>query len=158
MTHKCPECGTAWSDGKTCQDHFHQMLFWEAENPGYGEVHHLMVLCYHLQHPSLYSPRGLSAARRLLVEFLEQGETPDEVRKRNCASVDSGKRKWKIKGTAASHGSYDLSVQWTMMAADVTAGARRTIVTTCGDGHSQFIRCSNQLEITRLPAIPFAIR
>jgi hypothetical protein len=98
------------------------MLFWEAENPGYGEVHHLMVLCYHLQHPSLYSPRGLSAARRLLVEFLEQGETPDEVRKRNRASVDSGKRKWKIKGTAASHGSYDLSVQWTMTAADVTAG------------------------------------
>ena len=81
-----------------------------------------MVLCYHLQHPSLYSPEGLNQARRLLVEFLEQGATPDEVRKRNRASVDSGKRKWKIKGTAISHGSYDHPIQWTMTAADVVAG------------------------------------
>jgi len=81
-----------------------------------------MVLCYHLQHPSLYSPEGLSAAQHLLVEFLEHGTTPDEVRKRNRASVDSSKRKWKIKGTATSHGAYDHPIQWTMTAADVAAG------------------------------------
>jgi hypothetical protein len=123
---KCPECGTAWSEGKTCQDHLHQTLFWEAENPSYGEVHHLMVLCYHLQHPSLYSPEGLNEAKRLLVEFLEHGVTPDEARKRNRAQVDSSKRKWKIKGTATSHNSYDRPMQWTMTAADVIAdGANR---------------------------------
>lgn len=122
MPEKCLECGTAWSDGKTCQDHFHQMLFWEAENPGYGEVHHLMVLCYHLQHSSLYSPQGLNEGQRLLVEFLEKGVTPDEVRKRNRARVDSSKRKWKIKRTATSHGSYEHPIQWTMTAADIVAG------------------------------------
>ena len=71
---RCPECGASWTNGQTCDDYFHQMLFWEVENPGDGaEVHHLMVLCYHLQHPSLYSPAGLSEARRLLAEFVERG-------------------------------------------------------------------------------------
>ena len=94
----CPECGAVWHDEKTCQDHFHQMLFWEAEHPSYGEVHHLMVLCYHLQHPSLYSPEGLGAAKHLLAEFLERGATTDDVRKRQRAELDSSKRTWKIKG------------------------------------------------------------
>ena len=50
---RCPECGAVLHDGETCEAYFHQMLFWEAENPANGEVHHLAVLCYHLQHPHL---------------------------------------------------------------------------------------------------------
>ena len=123
MASTCPECGAPWKDGQTCQDYFHQMLFWEAENPAYGaEVHHLLVLCYHLQHPSLYSPDGLNEARRLLQEFVERGTSPAEVRRRNRVHVDSGRRDWKITGTPTAHGSYDLPVQWTLTAADVIAG------------------------------------
>jgi hypothetical protein len=98
------------------------MLFWEAENPDYGVAHHLTVLCYHLQHPSLYSPEGLNEAKRLLVEFLERGASPSEIRKRNRDRVDSNKCTWKIKGIATSRGSYDRPIQWTMTAADVAAG------------------------------------
>jgi hypothetical protein len=117
---RCAECGAGWIDGQTCEDHFHQMLYWEAENPAYGaEVHHLMVLCYYLQHPSLYSPEGLSEARRLLVDFVERGLSPAEARQRNRARVDSSRRNWKIKGTAASHGSYARAIDWKMTAADV---------------------------------------
>jgi hypothetical protein len=65
------------------------MLFWEAENPNYGVVHHLMVLCYHLQHPSLYSPEGLRQAITLLSDFLERGLTPEQVRKRSRNTVNS---------------------------------------------------------------------
>jgi hypothetical protein len=118
----CPECGAAWKDGETCETYFHQMLFWEVEYPAYGEVHHLTVLCYYLQHPSLYSPEGLNEARRLLVEFVEHGASPVEVRKRNRAQVDSRQRDWKITATATSHGSYDQVVAWQMTAADVVAG------------------------------------
>lgn len=118
----CPECRAVWQDGKTCQDDFYQMLIWEHENPGYGEVHHLMVLCYHLQHPSLYSPQGLSGAIRLLDDFLEGGFTTEQVRKRDRATLNSHERTWKIKGTAASHGVYDLPMHWTMTAANVIAG------------------------------------
>ena len=123
---RCPECGAIWAGEKSCETYFHQMLYWEAEYPALGEVHHLMVLCYHLQHPSLYSPEGLTEARRLLVEFVENGASPSEVNERNRAHVDSGKRDWKITATATSHGSYDPPIHWTMTAADVVAnGADR---------------------------------
>ncbi|HEX6386454.1 MAG TPA: DUF5946 family protein [Anaerolineae bacterium] len=121
MVQSCPECGATWR-GNTCQDDFHQMLFWEAENPALSEVHHLMVLCYHLQHPSLYSPEGLAEARQLLIEFVEHGRSPAEIRRRNRARLDSSQRNWKIKGTPAAQGSYDAPIQWTMTAADVIAG------------------------------------
>lgn len=98
------------------------MLFWEAADPGLGEVHHLMVLCYHLQHPSLYSLDGLVFARHLLFDFIEQGLTPAEVRQRNRDKLDSGKRNWKVKGTSDSQGSYDRPIEWQMTAADVIAG------------------------------------
>lgn len=115
----CPECGARWYDGKTCQDSFYQMLFWENEYPRYEEVHHLMVLCYHLQHPSLYSPEGLRAAIDLLDDFLGRGLTPQEVRKQRHASVDSHTRTWKIKGSPTSHGVYSSPIQWTIKAPQV---------------------------------------
>lgn len=118
----CPECGANWQIGETCETYFHQMLFWEAEYPAYGEVHHLMVLCYHLQHPALFSPNGLKEARRLLAEFVERGASPVEVRRRNRARVDSRRRSWKIAASATSHGSYDPPIHWTLTSADVIAG------------------------------------
>ena len=118
----CPECGAVREAGVTCQDHFHQMLFWEAEDPQRGEVHHIMVLCYHLQHPSLYSPEGLETGKRLLADFLIGNVTPEEARRRNRAQFDSWERTWKIKGTPERHGAYEPPVHWTMTAASVAAG------------------------------------
>ena len=117
----CPECGAPQTE-KSCQDDFHQMLYWESEDPGLWEVHHLMVLCYHLQHPSLYSPAGLTWAKETLAEFVEHDVTTEEIRRRSRPNLDSGNRKWKIKGTPEAHGSYANPVEWTMTAADVTAG------------------------------------
>ena len=77
----CSECGTLWENGETCEDHFHQMLYWEADNPSYGQVHHLAVLSYYLQHPSLYSPEGLDAAKRLLADLLVDQVTPQDARR-----------------------------------------------------------------------------
>lgn len=120
---RCLECGTLWTDGVTCQDHFYQMGYWELENPtALYEVHHLMVLSYHLQHPSLYSPTGLSNAKELLVDFLTTGITPSAMRQKIRGDVDSGVRKFKIKSTAESFGTYEYPVQWTMTAASVTTG------------------------------------
>lgn len=125
-TQVCPECGATWQSGQTCQDYFYQMLAWEHENPANWAVHHLTVLCYHLQHPSLYSPEGLNGAISLLADFLERGLTPGQVRKRDSTTVNSHERTWKIKGTPESHGIYNPPVQWTMTAANVITNGIET--------------------------------
>jgi Family of unknown function (DUF5946) len=119
----CLECGAPWKDGITCQENFHQMLAWESDNPEMNyDVHHLMVLSYYLQHPSLYSPEGLSGAVQLLVDFLESGLTPQEVRRRKRNLLDSSRRNWKIGSTEALRGAYKNPVRWDMIATDVIAG------------------------------------
>jgi hypothetical protein len=149
LTH-CPECGSDWSNGITCRDHFEQMLAWEFEYPEVNTVHHLTVACYHIQHPSLYSPEGLRGAIQLLGEFLDGGLTPQEVRRRDRQKLDSSVRKYKITGTPASHGVYHPSVQWTMTAANVIAGgpafydqnvkrwARSVLVALKASGQAEF--------------------
>lgn len=117
----CPDCGARHSDGASCQDDFHQMLFWEAEEPARGVVHHLMVLCYHLQHPHLYSPDGLRASLGLLVRFVAEGATTEQVRAESRERVDSGKRDWKVTARAGHQGEYRSTPAWPMTAADVAA-------------------------------------
>lgn len=120
--HPCPECGAALAGTTTCQDHFHQMLYWETEVPARGEVHHLTVLCYHLQHPSLYSPDGSRHALGLLEDFVAQGKAPAEMRQRQRQQVASDQRAWKITARPGAHGAYDRPIAWTMTAAGVVAG------------------------------------
>lgn len=122
MNQHCPTCGAALPDGTTCENHFHQMLFWESENPALGIVHHLMVLCYHLQHPHLYSVEGLAEGKRLLIAFVQDDISTEEIRRRNRGKLDSGSRSWKVTARPDSWGAYSHPVQWTMTAADVVAG------------------------------------
>lgn len=100
------------------------MLYWETEDPSLGIVHHLMVLSYHLQHPSLYSPEALMWGRRTLREFVEAGISTESVRKRNKQLLDSGNRDFKITARPDAQGSYDRPVNWTMVAKDVVAGGK----------------------------------
>lgn len=115
----CPECGALWPEGRTCEDDFHQMLFWEAEYPEVGVVHHLLVLCFHLQHPSRYSAEGLAGAKNLLTEFVANGTPPQEMRQRIRGEVASDKRKTHITARPDNRGAYAQPVRWTMTAADV---------------------------------------
>ncbi len=68
---RCAECGGRLEEGKTCNDYFQQMLIWDFEDfTGAGAVHHLTVLCYHVQHPATYSKKGLEDAKAFLTEFV----------------------------------------------------------------------------------------
>lgn len=122
MNTHCAECGAQLAEGSSCADLFHQMLYWENEEPARGEVHHLMVLCYHLQHPSLYSAEGLAVSRRLLADFVERGLNPAEVRLQNRNAVDSGQRDWSITARPGNQGAYEKPIAWSMTAADVVDG------------------------------------
>jgi hypothetical protein len=98
------------------------MLYWEAERPELGVVHHLMVLGYHLQHPHLYSAAGLAHAKGLLVDFVERGVGTEEMRRKQGSRVASDKREWKVTARPGDEGSYPQPVAWSVTAADVVAG------------------------------------
>jgi hypothetical protein len=117
----CPECCASWDDNLRCEGAFYQMLYWENEYPGYGEVHHLTILCYYLQHLSLYSQENLVYAIQLLADLLESGIRPQGIRERDRDKLRSDKRKWKIKGTPEAHGEYLHPIKWRMTAVDGVA-------------------------------------
>ena len=124
----CPHCGSALPEGSDCRVLFDQMLFWENEVPANGAVHHLAVLCFHIQHPHLYSPEGLAGSIDLLVGFLELGWTTEAVRRNHRTRLDSGARTFSIKGKTGLEGRFEAPVRWTMTAADVVAGGRDTYI------------------------------
>ncbi len=104
------------------------MLYWENEDPARGVVHHLMVLSYHLQHPSLYSPEGLEYGLQLLEDFLEGGVSPQQARRRNRRAVASDQRQWTIRSRPGRPGVYQSPVHWSMRALDVVeAGAEQYV-------------------------------
>lgn len=114
----CPECGTEWSDDQTCIDYFHLMGFWELDHQLW-DVHHLMVLSYYLQHPSSLSQEWLVGAKQQLIAYLEQGVTPQEMRKRIAPQVSSNVRDYKIRATPDSTAHYLYPIIWSMTAKDV---------------------------------------
>lgn len=116
---RCPHCGGLNAYDTTCEDNFHQMLFWESEFPELWSVHHMMVLCYHLQHSHLYSTDGLVGAMSLLHDFVVMGLSSEDVRARDSMKLDSGNRAWKIKAAADSVGVYEQDITWTMTTSDV---------------------------------------
>jgi len=120
---RCDECLASHLDGGTCEEKFHTLLGWEHERETLRAQHHLLVLTYHLQHPSLYSPDGLTYARRLLADFLV-GLTPTAARARGRAVLASDKRGWNVKATGSVHGSYAARPQWPVTIADVIASGK----------------------------------
>jgi hypothetical protein len=122
MTNQCSECGAEWPETFTCRELFHQLLFWENEDTALGEVHHLMVLCFHLQHPSPYSREGLAAGRKILRDFVELGKSPHQVRLASRRSVDSANRSWSITARLENQGAWGIPITWPMTVAEIVAG------------------------------------
>lgn len=119
----CEECGALLEEGKTCRDYSNEMIKWNFEDfLGVGQVHHLTVLCFNLQHPSLYSKRGLEDAKDFLKEFVDKNVSFEEHDLRNRERLSSAVRDWKIAGTPEDHGEYATAPQWEMRAQDVVLG------------------------------------
>jgi hypothetical protein len=89
----------------------------EFENPTtFGAVHHLTVACYMLQH-NAYSRNVWLEARKMIVQFTQEGMTPAEMRKQNRSRLDSGHRTWSVtKGVKLSE--FD-NIVWSRTIADV---------------------------------------
>ena len=115
----CPSCG-APADEKDnwCRLAFEQCLVWDFTDPQAGAVHHLTVLCYHLQHPHLYSRAGLENAKHLLAEFLIGQKSPQTIRQETREAVQSDVRQFKISATDDDKASYQTPITWTFTAYD----------------------------------------
>ncbi len=120
MVNTCPQCGASLLEDQSCRERFDEAQLIEVADPAYYAVHHLSVPCYMLQH-NLYSRRGWLTVRRLLVEFLHQGLTPQAARRRDGARMDSGRRTWSIAKGAKLSGVED--VRWSFTISDVRTDA-----------------------------------
>jgi len=127
--HVCPECGAPLEGVESCRDYLNEMIKWDFEDfTGVGKVHHLTVLSYNLQHPSVYSPKGLEDAKNSLKEFLAHPESFHAHDLRNRKALASDVRDWKIAGTPQDHGTYTQSPVWGMRASDVVKGGLNNYV------------------------------
>lgn len=86
MGIRCPECGAPVSEGATCQENLHRLLFREAEVPGVpGSIwHFLVVTCYNLQHPDSMrlTEASLRGALVSLRDVLDKKVDIEDLRRR----------------------------------------------------------------------------
>lgn len=121
--HTCAECGATSPEGKTCRDYLNNLITWDFEDfTGVGQIHHLTVVCFNLQHPSVYSAKGLEDAKCFLREYMGTNFSFAEHDARNRELLASDVRDWKISGTPDDHGSYKMMPTWTMTAKDIVEG------------------------------------
>lgn len=116
----CSSCGAEWSGNTSCTDQFHQLLFWEFDSDLF-ELHHLMVLCYHIQHPQLLSGQALETAKWQLAAFVDDGVTPDQMRKMLLNRLASQPSSVKVTSTNRDYGQHDSSITWSMTVFDVVS-------------------------------------
>lgn len=117
---RCPECDAPLEHVTACREYLNEMIKWDFEDfTGVGKIHHLTVLSYNLQHPSVYSQKGLADAKESLKEFIQDPESFAAHDERNRKNLGSDVRDWKIAGTAEDSGKYRTAPTWTMRASDV---------------------------------------
>lgn len=128
----CPACGAVHNDETTCEDDFHQMLYWEHELMTEGielfDVHFLMVASYHMQHPHIYSSEALAGIRENVARYLSGDISVMQIRTETRESARSDKRKMTITAREGNHGGYATPVEWTMRAVDVVAAGKEKYV------------------------------
>jgi hypothetical protein len=117
MVTKCPQCGATFESGESCRERFSATQGKEIEHSAsYDAVHHLSVLSYMLQH-NAYSRDGWLAARQLLHQFVYEGLTPAEVRRRYRLDWDDEQRAWSFtKGAKLTQVD---EIVWTRTIVDV---------------------------------------
>lgn len=71
---RCPACGAELAGGETCLGRFHALLAAEVGSVELRQMHGLMVLTYHLQHPSLTKAWFQVAGAETMRRVFGQGE------------------------------------------------------------------------------------
>ncbi len=111
----CPSCGASWPDGRTCEEQFHALLFLEHANPTLAYPgHHLLVMCYMLQHNG-YSEEARRAVISMLEDVLEHDLSTAQLLHQNREQLAATERTFKITGSAGS----DTKIDWPLTIMDI---------------------------------------
>ena len=113
----CPLCGAKYVAGGQCSERFEKCLAKDYEDPAYGAVHHLIVLCYMMQHAG-YSKAGWFEARDLLRKFVVENASPVEVRQRNAKRFANEQRDWYVRDE--NDWGQLAEIEWELTIADVS--------------------------------------
>jgi len=114
--NRCPQCNATLEPGETCRERFDALQLIEMSSAAYYAVHHLSVPTWMLQHNE-YSRRGWLEVRRLLVDFVNEGLTPDGARRRQQSAFSDSRKGWSI--TRGPKLDKVEAVAWTTTVADV---------------------------------------
>lgn len=121
----CSECGANLTGtDKTCRMILDEMVLWDFEDYlEAGHVHLLTLLCYNLQHPSLYSRNGLEYGKGILVNTLAGDlATPDDRARRDAITSALDMRTLTIGASPEDTAAYIYPVAWSVTVSDVAAG------------------------------------
>jgi hypothetical protein len=107
----CTECGAL---GGLCREKFDSMIAFEFEDPVvFDAVHHITVICFNLQHSSMFSDESLSWMRSTARAIVEEGLSPIELRERS-RKMFSGKVK-VLRNTPKT----PSKIAWSMTVLDI---------------------------------------
>lgn len=112
----CPECGAVWNAGLTCEEMFHEVLAWEAEDTDLLSEHFLTVACYNLQHPAMFQEEAIENLRGGLILRIDQNAQVPELRRRAAQKFNGSQR--VLKPLNERH---PVLRSWSMTIADVHA-------------------------------------
>lgn len=145
-TITCSECGAKLTSGRSCQDYFDALLAKEFSNTEYGAVHHLSVPAYMLQHPSRLSKQGWLEMRHLLFSFIQQGKSPNKVRKTTQKSVQNNQRDFSFtKGESIKLGN----INWTKNISNIRMEEASTYCQDVHEWANQILKVTEEFEIIR---------
>jgi hypothetical protein len=121
-------------EGKTCREAFEELIAREFQYPVCGQVHHLTVLCYDLQHPRQFTPQALAWSQDALRAAVEEGVSPVELRRRARQQFSRKNKPRVIKESSpasfAEAGEKDKpAFRWRMTALDALGES--------AEGHNQ---------------------
>ncbi len=111
---RCAECGGPRQAGWTCWEQLGLLLAWEFDDPELRSEHFLTVACYNLQHPAQFTEPALAGLRAHFVEYLDNGLSVAEIRRRTAAATAGATR---VLRDAAER--RPVLKRWSMTIADV---------------------------------------
>ncbi len=116
----CGECGARLTGtDMTCRMMLDSVMAWDGgDRIQMGNTHLLTVLCYNLQHPSLYSREGLKYATGVLMDTVAKELVTDaDKAARTPVTITA----LTIGASAHNTAAYTSPVVWTRTVADIVA-------------------------------------